>query len=167
MAGSVFKLVEYNTQMVKLSVVGTAPYVDMNYATIVVSRGFNHRLGVYDKTGHRIVVFSWGLSGFTPISESLEMLKMVVIAFVEQEGILLDLSDNAVKSARIFFNPNFNQWQLTVNDTVFYKSSTARSVQEMIADASRFITVGNWVEQVAKTGIPVWVAQGTIKVNRA
>lgn len=167
MPGSVFKLKECNAQKIKLSVVHIAPYMKMEYATIVVSRGVNHKLDVYDKGGHRLVGFSWGLNGYSVISENLEMLKRAVITFVEQEGILLDLSDNTVKSARIFFNPNFNQWQLTVNDTAFYKSSTARSVQEMIADASRFITVGSWAERVVKTGIPMWVAQGTIKINRA
>lgn len=167
MPGSVFKLVECNTQMIKLSVVGTAPYVDINYATIIVSRGANHRLSVYDKAGQPVVAFSWGVSGYTPISESLKMLKNAVIAFAEQEGILLGLSDNVVKSAKIFYNPSFNQWQLTVNDTAYYWSSTARSAQEMFADASRFITVGKWDKRVAQTGILMWVAQGTIKLNRA
>lgn len=95
MSGSVFKLKECNTQMIKLSVVHIAPYMKREYATIVVSRGVNHKLDVYDKGGHRLVGFSWGLNGYSVISENLEMLKRAVIAFVEQEGVLLELSDNS------------------------------------------------------------------------
>lgn len=168
MSSSVFKLVSFDTKQVILKVQASSnlviaqhPYINANYDYITVTRGLNHVLTVVNKDGSTFH-FSWGERGYTCISDTLRMLRSAVVNFIESKGLLLEIDTDTVDSAVIFFNPNFGKWQLTINDKACYWSSTAKTLEQMTADVSRFIKVSKWTLCRSGRNIEICVAEGSI-----
>lgn len=171
MASSVFQLVNVDTTQVVLKVVAEDnltiaihPYISGEYDYITVTRGEDHILTIVYKDGHTFA-FNWGASGRTLISDALERLQYEVCCFIEEKGILLDLNTDTVQKACIYYNSNYNKWQLIVNDSGYYWSQTAQSAEDMQKEAKRFISVKGWTEQTAATGIKMWNAVGPFKLT--
>lgn len=171
MASSVFQLVNADITQVVLKVVAEDnltiamhPYISGEYDYITVTRGEDHILTIVYKDGHTFA-FNWGARGHTLISDALKRLQDEVCTFIEEQGILLGLTTNSVQQACIYYNSNFNKWQLTVNDAGYYWSKTAQSAEDMKKEAKRFLSVKGWTEQTAITGIKMWCAQEPIKLT--
>lgn len=160
----VFTLVENNNNNVIIKVnaennlvIAQHPYIDSSYDYITVTKGGNHILTIIYKNGSTYS-FHWGISGYTLISDILEVLKKNVIHFIEQEcHIPLELTSN-IKSAKIYYNSNFKMWQLTLNGAANIWSQTATSLEEMKEWVKDYVKVIKWVHRIAPTGIDVWDA---------
>lgn len=134
------------------------PFVSSDWKYITVTRGKNHILTVIKDDGTTFD-FHWGFSGYTLISESLEMLKKNVLKFISDSDIFIEYNGGEIKEARIFYNSNYKKWQLTLGPVeAIYWSDVAQSLEEMIEDCKRFVTSDAWEKTVAVTGIDVWIA---------
>lgn len=128
------------------------------YDYINLTRGENHVLTVIKKDGTTFS-FHWGVSGHTLISGNLEKLKSSVINFVKNDcHILYTLNTDTYESARICYNKNFKQWQLTINEKEHIYFHDCDDIEEAKLLAENFINVKKWVHGIAPTGIDVWKA---------
>ncbi len=160
----VFELIEVNNKQVILEVkadspltVAQFPFVSMQMKYITVTRGREHQLVIINNDGSQ-TNFSWGDSGYTIIGDNSKMLKVNVIKFIEDNGILIDCTTTVVRDpAKIFFNHNFGEWQLTLG-AAYYKSKTAKNVMDMINECKKFVVADNWRSRKAQTGIDMWEA---------
>ena len=95
-------------------VVAMNPYINKEMDYITVTRGSNHTLTVIRKNG-TTWSFDWGDGGYTLIGDSTKRLKNEVIKFIEYEcNIPLEWDDGKVTKASIFYNRNYDKWQLTL-----------------------------------------------------
>lgn len=82
----------------------------MDYITI--TRGGKQVLTIIKKDG-TTSSFHWGDGGYTLISDNLEELKRVVLRFLEDNDIFIELINNKIPLvAESFKNNNFDKWQL-------------------------------------------------------
>lgn len=136
-----------------------APSADIDYIT--VTRGANNTMRFIKKDGKTFSI-SFGDNGHTLISDSLESTKKSVIAFLEDNGIILGFDGTRVDVATIYYNSNFKKWQLTIEQRSpryckgYYFSNDSQSLEEMQLEASRFIDAKSWRHEIAVTGIDVW-----------
>lgn len=139
------------------------PFVSSDWKYITVTRGKEHILTVVKDDGTTFD-FHWGFSGHTLIGESLEMLKKNVLKFIDDSDILIEYNGGEIKEAKIYYNSNYNKWQLTLGtvDAVYWRSDIAQSLEEMIEDCKRFVISDTWEKTVAVTGIDVWTATNPI-----
>ena len=91
----VFEVFDVTRELVVLKVnandsltVAMHPYVQSNYDYITVTRGSDHVLTVVKKDGTTFD-FHWGYSGYTLISEGLEVLRRKVVEFIKRNHINL------------------------------------------------------------------------------
>lgn len=63
------------------------PYVTFDYKHIVITKGDEHTLTVYDDSRDEIVSFYWGYFGSTLLSPSLSQLKNECLSFLKKNGI--------------------------------------------------------------------------------
>ena len=130
---------------------------------VSVTRGSNHIMTFIKKDGTSWSI-SWGNSGCTMCSDSLRATKWDIVHFIEDDcGILLDLKDGDITKASIFYNKNFNKWELSVRDSgnheSFYMNALATNAGDMMEIAEeKFGLVCDWVKGIAETGITHWVA---------
>lgn len=168
MSNSIFNIVEVTNEQVVLKVtaddnlaIARHPYISGTFDYITVTRGANHILTIIYKDGHTWS-FNWGINGYTLISDNMEMLRQKICEFIEEQGILLELTDSNIHSASIFFNSNYKKWELCLNHSVCHFSKTAKSFDEMKEEAKLFVNVEKWVPATAQTGIRIYNAQGRI-----
>lgn len=167
---SVYEIVKVTKEMVIIKVTleddlawCMHPYLDRYMQYITVTRGKNHTLSILSKNGNSCS-FSWGHSGSTLICQSLKELKKSVISFIEDENhILLEWDDGKVDSVSVFFNPNFEKWQLQLKGkrgnnvlTANYLTDKCSSHKEMIEIADKFANFSVWKRTIGITGITVW-----------
>ena len=93
---NVFELIENNSEMVVLKVnagdnltIAMNPYINGTYDYISVTKGKNHILTVIKKDGTSFS-FHWGYSGYTLISDSLELLREKVMRFIASNRIRME-----------------------------------------------------------------------------
>ena len=171
----IFKFVSADEDKVIIEVVADSPlkvamfpFVSSEYNYITVTRGRNHILTVIKKDG-KTFSFDFGDNGHTLISDSLEELKKQVLRFISDSGILIEWNGWVINKVCIYYNSNYNKWQLTLEGKrksnygfgrcdAFYWSYTARNVDEMIKECMKFVTAKSWEHRKAVTGIDVWDA---------
>lgn len=130
---------------------------------VSVTRGRNHIMTFINKDGSSWSI-SWGDSGCTMCSDSLRATKWDIVHFIEDDcGILLDLKDDDIVKASIFYNNNFKKWELSVRDSgnheSFYMNALATNAGDMMEIAEeKFGIVCDWIKGIAETGITHWVA---------
>ena len=132
------------------------PFIKKQYQYITVTRGEKHILVVVKEDGDTFS-FWWGKGGHTLISEETEMLRRAVVQFIKENDIILEYDGGKIDNVTIYFNDNFNQWQLNLGDT-HYWSKTAKSFEDMRDEATKFVVADSWEKDVAKTGIDIWTA---------
>lgn len=167
-----FELVEREPHQVIIRVVANDnltiaknPYISSKMDYITVTRGEKHILTVINKDGTTFS-FHWGSGGYTLISESTERLKKAVVAFIEEDNhISLEWDDGRIDSASIFYNQNFNSWQLTLRGNrngrtceAFIRDKNSNNVEDMIQYSRYYLNVA-WEKGKAQTGIDVWRAK--------
>lgn len=139
------------------------PYIsgDMDYLT--VTKGEDKTLTVIRKDG-TTWSFDWGVHGHTLISNSTEQLRQKVVEFVQKEcHILLDWGEEWPKAIKMYYNPNYRKWQLTLEGRhdAYYWSDSARGFLDMLKECEgileRYLIKG-WAEYTAPTGIKVFKA---------
>lgn len=161
----VFELVKKTNDYVVIKVnaednltIAMNPYVSREYDYITITRGNNHLLTVVKKDG-KTFSFSWGSNGYTFINEELKLLKSKVIEFIESECFIpYELNTDRINKATVYFNQNFNKWQLTLNDKSYIRPNNVNSFDDIIDYASNYIKADSWKERTAVTGIKVWDA---------
>lgn len=160
----VFELIDVSDEQVVIKVnakdnlaVAMNPYISGDYDYITVTRGEHKTLTIIKKDGTTFS-FSWGGGSSTIIRDNLERLKAKVVEFIYDNNVLLNLNTSTVLKASIFYNNNYGQWQLSVNDRLAYLSYTAKSADEMINETKRFINCTEWIKGTAPTGIDIWKA---------
>ena len=166
----IFEIEEYDYNRVILKVkadtplkVAKYPFVSGEWEYITVTRGKDHILTVIKKDGTTFD-FHWGYSGYTLISENLELLKANVVHFIENENaILLDYIGKEPEEVGIFYNDNYKSWQISFN-TFHFWNKDIKSAEEMIEYADRFVKATEWKNEKAVTGIDVWRAVNPIFV---
>ena len=164
---NVFEIEEYDYNRVILKVkaetplkVAQYPFLSGDWSYITVTRGCSHILTVV-KTDGTTFSFKWGSGGHTIVADSLELLKANVVAFIQDENaILLDYTGETPKDISIYYNSNFNAWQLSINNVNFWNKD-AKSVDEMIKYCEKFVKA-DWEKSVAQTGIDIWRAKSPV-----
>lgn len=146
--------VDYNQVIVKVDAkdpltVAKYPFLSSDYAYITVTRGKEHIFTVVHEDATTFD-FHFGSSGHTLISEGLEELKNQVMGFIADNGIFMEYDgEKPIDKATIYFNNNFNQWQLTLYDKNDYyvasvrtdKATDLESAKEIFSD---FIKTDSW-----------------------
>ena len=168
MASSIFQLFSVDATQVVLKVIAKDdstlamhPYIRPSYDYITVTRGENHTLSIVNNRCGVIHEFFWGIRGYTLITDDFKLLRQEVCRFIEDQGILLGVGACGVRHAYVSYHPEYKKWQLTINhNQVFYWSDTARSAEDMMREASRFLIVKGWEKQ---PGTEIWCAQRPIK----
>ena len=134
------------------------PFLESQYAFINITRGCKQILTVIYDDGHTFD-FHWGGGSMTIIGENLTKLKQAVLQFIDENAILLDYTgETVVTEISIYYNDNYKRWQLNIG-TCHYWSKTATSVDEMIAEASKWVHAKSWDKSTASTGIDIWYAK--------
>lgn len=151
--------VDYNQVVIKVKAdtplkVAKFPFVSGNYEYITVTRGGNHILTVIHKDGHTFS-FSWGNGGYTLISDELKLLKRNILAFIENNDIIIAYDGSPVTKASIYYNDSFKCWQLSLDGQGNYWNHEVNSAEEMIEYCKRFVTA-KWEFGKAQTGIDIW-----------
>lgn len=164
MENKVFELVENNDEMVVLKVntednltVALNPYIsgDMDY--ISVTKGENHILKVIRKDGTTFS-FHWGHSGYTLISNELELLQKKVVEFIERE-LYIPLELNfPIKTIMVYYNPNYHKWQITMENkykmadlfTTCGEYETKRIAEKIVGKPCK------WQPRISITGMKVF-----------
>lgn len=165
----IFELEEYDDKQVIVKVnakdtlaVAKHPYVSSDMAYITVTRGTDHIFTVIKSDG-KTFSFSFGVSGYTPISEALEALKKAVLDFISKNGININYHGGRPNNADIFYNKNFKKWQLAIDvvasATVYFWSDTATDIDSAIEAFKPYVTAEKWEQTKAITGIDVWKAK--------
>lgn len=166
----IFKIADVDSNQVIIEVtadspliVAKYPFISMQMKYITVTRGREHQLVIINNDGSQDN-FHWGDSGHTIISDNRKMLKANVCRFILDNGILIDCrTTNVTEPAKIYYNPNYKKWQLTLGSACYW-SSTAKNVNDMINECKKFVIADRWVSRKAQTGIDMWVANNqTIK----
>ena len=138
------------------------PFIQKQFAYITVTRGAEHIFTIVYEDGHTWS-FHWGRSGYTVISEETNMLKWAVNQFIKENDIVLDYDGGSVYEASIFYNDNFDKWELalyiTNSDNCYIYSDTAKDAESMIEECKKYITAEEWEYGKAQTGIDHWVAK--------
>lgn len=169
----VFEIHSVNENMVVIEIKDTSidtilkyPFLQSKYKYITVTRGKEHNLCVRDSNGDIITSFHWGHSGYTLISDSLETLRRAIVKFCQSSFISLEFCKSSCNTAKVYYNPNYKKWQLTIDDIPMYWSENAKNLNEMIAECKRFVTSDKWEHKIANTGIDVWWANKPIYVGK-
>ena len=159
----IFSIQEVSTDKVIIRVhadspltVAEFPFIKKQWQYITVTRGKKHILVVVKEDGDTFS-FWWGKDGHTLISEETEMLRRAVIQFIKENDIILEYDGGKIDNVTIYFNDNFNQWQLNLGDT-HYWSKTAKSFEDMAQEVRKFVVAEKWEKAIAQTGIDVWKA---------
>jgi len=138
---------------------------DLKY--IRITRGKNHKCTLIYEDGNTYS-FSWGTSGCTLISDSLNQFKWQVVAFIEHEcHILLDIDTMDVPNGLlIFYNYHFNAWQLQFEyrnkNANYWCDKNVNNWEEAAKVAGEFFDIFKncqYQNTKAETGIDIWVAQ--------
>lgn len=165
----IFSLQEVSDSKVIIKVNGDSPltiaqypFIEKQFAYITVTRGKEHILTIVYEDGHTWS-FHWGRSGHTLISEEVDMLKWAVKQFIQENDIVLDYDGGSVYDATIFYNDNFDKWELVLyimkSENCFIYSDTARDAQSMIEECKKYVLAEKWEKGKAQTGIDHWVAK--------
>lgn len=120
--------------------------------------------------GKRIYTFvpedakSWSVSQYTLVSDDLDRTMRSIVNYIEHElYIPLELTNNNIVEANIYYNPHYHSWQLSLrnskNENANLWFRNCANVDEAIAAASAYITVKNWRKGIAQTGIDIWRAE--------
>ena len=141
------------------------PYVDMTYDYISLTRGRDHILTVVDKQGKSWSI-DFGISGHTLVDDRTTLLKNKVLDFLNENHILVEYRGEPLREARVFYNHNYGQWQLSMDKclnsstsiSTHYMSKTATSAEELIKECKCIVDAKNWVKGTAQTGIDIWRA---------
>ena len=166
----VLSIQEYDEEQVIVKVnaddpltIAKFPFLSSDMAYITITRGKEHIFTIIKKDG-TTWSFHWGRSGYTLIGESTERLKKEVVAFVENNKIILERTKGNPIKAKIYFNPNFRKWQLKIETTKSdfnYWSNIATDIESAIKDFSSFVTA-TWKKGIAQTGIDIWEANDPV-----
>lgn len=166
----VFKIEEVTNKQVIVNVsakdpltVARYPFLNSKMKYITVTRGDNHICTVIKEDG---TTWSWefGSRGHTLISDSVFELQKNLLEFIRSHDIAIDYAGGFPKSARIFYNGNYNKWQLTIDVQGGQKSdfhvwaTSADSIETAIKAFKGFVTSDNWNLRSAVTGLRVWDA---------
>ena len=165
----IFELEEYDDKQVIVKVnakdtlaVAKHPYVSSDIAYITVTRGTDHIFTVIKSDG-KTFSFSFGSSGYTLISKDLEALEKAVLDFISKNGINIYYHGGKPSNADIFYNKNFEKWQLTIyvvaSAPVYFWSDTATDIDSAIEAFKPYVTAEKWEKTKAMTGIDVWKAK--------
>lgn len=125
--------------------------LDANAAYITVTRGKDHVLSVIKKDGTSYS-FDWGESGYTLISNRLEALRLDVIDFIHENGIVYEIKGHPI-SAIMFYNRNCQSWQMTVHgcrECGYIFNREARNAEDMIEFAEKFFGGKEWIYNDSK-----------------
>ena len=133
------------------------PYVDMTYNYISLTRGRDHILTVVDKQGKSWSI-DFGISGHTLVDDRTTLLKNKVLDFLNENHILVEYRGQPLREASIFYNHNYKQWQLSMDNT-HYMSKTAASAEELIKECKCIVDAKSWSKGKAQTGIDIWRAE--------
>ena len=168
---NVFKIEEATNNQVIVEVsakdpltVARYPFLDSRMKYITVTRGNNHICTVIDEDG---TTWNWhfGDHGHTLISDSVLELQKNLLQFIESHDIAIEYAGGSPKSARIFYNPNYSKWQLTIDVQGGQKSdfhvwaTSANSIETAIEAFKGFVTSDDWSPRTtAVTGVRVWDA---------
>ena len=180
MEKSIFTLEEVNNELIILKVNCNSPleavknYVDMNIAYISLTRGEDHIFRTTRSDGSVWSSFEFGISGYTLISASTELLKNKVLSYLHDKHILIGYKGEELRNAEIYYNDNYGRWQLSMRTadgkSIIYASKTAVSAKEMIEECKVFVEADKWdfgkgrfVEEIWKADNPVFKIAETEK----
>lgn len=156
---------DYNRVILKVKVetplkVAQYPFLSRDWLYITITRGRSHILTIV-KTDGTTFGFKWGYDGYTLICDNLELLKTNAVAFIQNDNaILLDYTGGTPKEINIYYNSNFNAWQLSI-DTVIFRNKDVKSANEMIKYCEKFVKA-DWEKGIAQTGIDIWRAKNPV-----
>lgn len=164
----IFTLEEANKDLVVIKVncdnnltAAKNPPVDMTYDYISITRGKEHIFDVIRKDGTSYN-FHFGESGRTCIDKSTELLKNKVLSFLEEKNILIGYEHQPLVKANIYYNHNYNKWQLTMEsknrESVYFWSKTATCADDLIKECKSLVEAQKWEKGKAQTGIEIWSA---------
>ncbi len=164
----IFKLVDvdYNQVIIEVNantplLVAQYPFVTSEMKYITVTRGKNHVLTIVFNKG-TTDSFSWGDRGHTIISDSTAILKVNVLSFLDDKGIILDYNGKEFtgRPIKIYFNPNYKRWQLTFEGLFIWWSNKATNITEMIEECKKFVIAEKWNlnPKWSKSDMDIWTA---------
>ena len=168
----VFKIEDVTNEQVIVEVsakdpltVAKYPFLNSQMKYITVTRGSNHICTVIKEDG---TTWNWhfGDHGHTLISDSVFELQKNLLKFIASHDIIIDYAGGSPKSACIYYNDNYNKWQLTVesirngqkDDGFYVWSDSAHDIKTAIEAFKGFVTSDKWSPRVSWTGTRVWDA---------
>lgn len=152
----VFKIEEVTNNQVIVEVsakdpltVARYPFLNSQMKYITITRGGQHICTVVNENG---TTWSWefGDRGYTLVSDSVEELEKNLLEFIKSHDIAIEYAGGSPKSACIFYNHNYNKWQLLIDvqggpKSDFYVWATsANSIETAIEAFKGFVTSDNW-----------------------
>lgn len=136
------------------------PYLNSNMAYITLTRGRKHIFTVINKDGSTWD-FYFGEGGHTIIGEATEKLKRSVLEFINDNNIPIEYCGGTPVAATVYYNKNYQKWQLTVETTkkdFHFWADKATDMKSAMKVFGTMVKAKEWKHDIAVTGIDVWRA---------
>ena len=121
------------------------PYINGDMDYITVTKGGKHILTIINKNG-KTWSFSWGIGGYTLISDNTEKLRQEVVNYIGRQGISLEYRGEPVKRVNVYYNSFMKKWEINITPVrggcIAHFSTIASSLEDIMEEADKLIPGG-------------------------